>query len=214
MIDSTEIIHSWAGSGLLGHGVLGLIFVLSGLIWIPRQPLCMVGGLVFGLWVFPVAIIGSTVGAILALLISRVLFRTTMLRMVQRRRMVAAVIDAVTDRGWRIVFLLRLASPVPGIVTNYACGLTNIGLLPYTAATALGLLPQTFLFLYIGATGKVLFSSSSSLLQLLFLLIGVIVMVVICLMIRKSAKESLASMGDFTEQGENPAISKRSRACP
>ena len=206
MIDSTEIIHSWAGSGLLGHCVLGLIFVLSGLIWIPRQALCMVGGLVFGLLVFPVAIIGSTVGAILAFLISRVLFRTTLLRMVQKRRMATAVVDAVTDQGWRIVFLLRLASPVPGMVTNYACGLTNIGLSPYTAATVLGLLPQTFLFVYIGATGKVFVSSSLSLFQFLFLLIGAVVMVVICLMIRKSAKESLASMDGFALRGENPAI--------
>jgi uncharacterized membrane protein YdjX (TVP38/TMEM64 family) len=201
-MDYADIIHAWGNSGLYGQSVLGGIFVLSGLIWIPRQPLCVVGGLVFGMAAVPVVLIGSTVGAIVALLASRVLFRNAMLRVVQKRRLGAAVVRAVQVEGWRIVFLLRLASPIPGIVTNYACGLTNISLSTYTIATVAGLLPQTLLFVYLGVAGKAVLSSANSSLQTFLMLASIIVTVMIVVIVKKSTKKLLETSPFETSSGD------------
>ena len=137
-----------------GLAFLAVAFVAGALLFIPRPPLCVAGGILFGLWAFPVALVSSTIGAILAFLISRYLFRSSFLKAISRRQKWRAIRDAVDIEGWRIVGLLRLASPVPGTATNYLFGLTRISLWQYTAATTAGLMPQTFLFVYLGTTGN------------------------------------------------------------
>jgi uncharacterized membrane protein YdjX (TVP38/TMEM64 family) len=139
-----------------GLAFLAAAFVAGALLFIPRPPLCVAGGILFGLSAFPVALVSSTVGAILAFLISRYLFRSSFLKAINRRPKSKwrAIKDAVDIEGWRIVGLLRLASPVPGTATNYLFGLTRISLWQYTAATIAGLMPQTFLFVYLGTTGN------------------------------------------------------------
>ena len=71
----------------------------------------------------------------------------------ERQRLGAATMKALEQEGWRLMFMLRLASPVPGAVTNVMFGLTDIGLAAYTLVTFLGLLPQAVLFVYLGAVG-------------------------------------------------------------
>ena len=52
-----------------------------------------------------------------------------------------AVDIAVSEEGWQMVLLLRLAPVVPFAALNYAMGATSVGLWPYTWASALGILP-------------------------------------------------------------------------
>ncbi len=55
-----------------------------------------------------------------------------------------------------MVFLLRLSPVVPFNVLNYALSITDLPLRVYVAATAIGMVPPTILYLYLGSlTGSV-----------------------------------------------------------
>ena len=149
---STHLGAEWSGeTGLLA---LGMVFLLSGLVFIPRPPICILGGLVFGLVAFPVALAGTTLGAVIAFLLSRHLFRSRVSDIAGRRPRLKLIMDAIDAEGWRLLGLLRLASPVPGTASNYLFGVTKMGLWPYVAATALGSAPQVLAFVYLGMAGR------------------------------------------------------------
>ena len=124
--------------------------------------MCVLGGTVFGQAAFPVALVSATLGACAALLIARHLFRGSFQRMADRRPAWKAVAAAVDDEGWRIALLLRIASPLPGTAVNYVFGLTRIPLWQFAAATALGLLPQTFFFVHLGSKGSEALTAGSA----------------------------------------------------
>jgi uncharacterized membrane protein YdjX (TVP38/TMEM64 family) len=90
----------------------------------------------------------------LGFLISRYLLRSRFDRAIAHRPGWQAAIEATNLEGWRLIALLRLASPIPGCIANYVFGLTQIGLWPYTAATFVGQLPQILIFVYMGAVGR------------------------------------------------------------
>src|SRR5215211_4445270 len=150
----TEITKVLASMGDVGLIVLALAFVFGALTFIPRNLMCFIGGTVFGLSAFPVALISATLGAVVALLVARYLFRSPFCRIAERRPLWQAIAAAVDHEGWRIALLLRFASPIRGTAVNYVFGLTHIGLWQFAAATGLGLLPQTFFFVHLGSQGS------------------------------------------------------------
>jgi uncharacterized membrane protein YdjX (TVP38/TMEM64 family) len=153
--------------------LLGAICLIGALTFIPRIPACIVGGLVFGFAAVPVALVGSTAGALIAFLLSRYLLRARIAKLVDRRPTWKLFLNAVDAEGWRLLGLLRLASPVPGSASNYAFGLTRIGVFPYLAATFFGSAPQVFAFVYLGAASRsALDPDSVSTAKLLFTLAG------------------------------------------
>ena len=158
---------------LASTGALIAAFVLGSLTFLPRPPLCVVAGLILGFAAVPVAAVSATAGAVLGFLISRHLLRSRFARAILHRPRWQAAIEATNHEGWRLVALLRLASPIPGTVANCLFGLTHIGLWPYTAATFLGQLPQIVIFVYIGAVGQsALKTSSSSAVNVALLVLG------------------------------------------
>src|SRR5262249_30355117 len=150
-------------------------FAVGAMVFAPRPPLCVVGGLVFGFIAIPVALLASTLGSVLAFLLSRYLFRCRFLKMIDRRPVWKALVQAIDAEGWRLVGLLRLASLIPGAATSYLLGVTRIGLWPYAAATFVGMLPQIVLFVYIGAAGQMALEDlSRSPLRVVLVVIGLI----------------------------------------
>jgi uncharacterized membrane protein YdjX (TVP38/TMEM64 family) len=148
-------VQAWQHTGLTGVAALTLVFAFGALAYVPRFTLYILGGLVFGFAAAPAAIVGTVGGAIMAFVLARTALRGFVLRRVAARPRWQAVIEAVNTEGWRLVALTRLASPLPGGSINYLFGLTNIGLTPFTAATALGLTPPVVLFVGLGALGRV-----------------------------------------------------------
>jgi uncharacterized membrane protein YdjX (TVP38/TMEM64 family) len=93
--------------------------------------------------------------------------------MARKRPRLQLIVDAIDAEGWRLLGLLRLASPVPGTVSNYLFGLTSMQLVPYTAATLFGSAPQVLAFVYLGAAGRVALDAHSvSTAKLVFTIAG------------------------------------------
>ena len=165
----------WDG-GIALAGVT-ILFLLGGVIFVPRPAICVLGGLTFGLAAIPIALIASTCGAVIGFLLSRYFFRARFLRILERRPNVKLVAEAVDAEGWRLLVLLRFASPIPAPISNYAFGLSRMKIWPFVLATALGSAPQILAFVYLGFIGKAALDEGAiSSTKLMFAVAGCVVL--------------------------------------
>jgi len=194
MIDMfIQVVQVWKDMGAAGLGALALAFMIGAMVFAPRPPMCVVSGFVFGFIAIPVVLLASTLGSVLAFLLSRYLFRSRFLDMIERRPVWKAIVEAIDAEGWRLVGLLRLASLIPGSATNYLLGITHIGLWPYALATLVGLAPQIVLFVYIGAAGQIAVSDlSESPLRVALVVLGLLFTAWAAFMVTSRTKKALA----------------------
>jgi uncharacterized membrane protein YdjX (TVP38/TMEM64 family) len=68
----------------------------------------------------------------------------------------------LVDRGFVALLVGRLIPVVPFVVLSYGSGLTAMRLLPYVAATALGLIPSTVVQVGVGASAPALVSGATA----------------------------------------------------
>jgi uncharacterized membrane protein YdjX (TVP38/TMEM64 family) len=196
-----QLVQGWRELGAVGLGALAVAFVVGAMVFAPRPPRCVVSGLVFGFIAIPIVLLGSTLGSVLAFLLSRYLFRSRFLKIIERRPVWRALVEAIDAEGWRLVGLLRLASLIPGTATNYLLGVTRIGLWPYATATLVGLLPQIFLFVYIGAAGQMaLEDPSQSPLRIALVVVGLIFTAWVVFTVMRRTRQSLPDIRSFTAE--------------
>jgi uncharacterized membrane protein YdjX (TVP38/TMEM64 family) len=193
-----DILRTSRELGEPGLVLLAASFFIISLTFLPRPPACIVAGLVYGMTAFPVVLAASTCGAVAGFLMSRHLFQARFRGAIERRPNWRSIVDAIDSEGWVLVFLLRLASPVPGSATTYLLGLTGVRLWPYVTATGLGLAPQTFLFVLIGAAAPTALEGGSfSLLKFVILVAGVVTSAVIIWQVGRRARASVSSRLDL-----------------
>ena len=140
---------------ILMYAVVGLFF--SGLV------LTIGAGAIFGAFGGTIVVlIGATLTATIAFLLARTVLRSRIEKLVASRPKFAAVDRAVAREGAKIVFLVRLAAVFPFLFVNYAFGLTGIKTGAYVLATALGIVPGTVAFVYLGAAGAALATQNAT----------------------------------------------------
>jgi uncharacterized membrane protein YdjX (TVP38/TMEM64 family) len=134
-----------------------VIYAVAAALSFPESAvLTVAGGLLFGTLIGGIlAVLGSTVGAVALFLAVRY-----------------HLADALADRaggflgrlrpqlnrdGFSYLLAIRLVPAFPFWLVNIAAGLSGMRLLPYLAATAIGVVPATFIYASIGAgIGEVL----------------------------------------------------------
>ncbi len=154
---SPQQIRDWAHSvGPLFPLVFFVVHTIVCIAPFPRTVFTLSAGLLFG----PVLGIGIAVGAttlsaVLALLLVRVLDREQVAARLKHPA-VRAVDRRLAKRGWLAVGSLRLIAPVPFSVVNYCAGLSSVGMVPYLLATLIGIVPGTIGVVVLGdaLTGK------------------------------------------------------------
>lgn len=189
-----DLFVQWAsyGDGALAWAIISTLFVLSGLIFVPRPAICILAGLTFGIAAFPLALVATAVGSLIGFMLARHFFRDWFQRMIERRPKAKLVADAIDSEGWQLLFLLRLASPIPGPVSNYAFGLSSMKTWQFLAVTLVGLAPQVFAFVYLGAIGQVAIDDRSvSSIRLIFGIAGFIVLMVAIGMVTRRVRQSI-----------------------
>lgn len=115
----------------------------------PRTAFTLASGLLFGpVLGISIAVVASTVSALLALLLVRAAgWRLD--RLVPHPRV--KTLDArLRQRGWPTVMSMRLIPAVPFSVLNYAAGASSVRVLPYLLATLAGLFPGTAAVVILG----------------------------------------------------------------
>ncbi|HJZ87253.1 MAG TPA: TVP38/TMEM64 family protein [Polyangia bacterium] len=146
-------LTSWIhGAGVMGALVYGLAYVVATVLALPGTILTLGAGFAYGpfygtLLVSPASVVGAT----LAFVLGRSLARGWIERRLSRYPRFAAVDRAVGVDGFKIVLLLRLSPVFPFNFLNYALGLTRVTLRDYVVASAIGMLPGTVMYVYLGS---------------------------------------------------------------
>jgi len=153
---------------LLGHEASDVRRAVDGFgAWAPVAFCVLVVALTCALFPFPVlaaasgvlfgtaggtalSIAGGTLGALAAFGIARSFGAAPVAALAPER--LRRIVDAVSERGFAAVLLLRIAPAVPRDVVNYLCGLTTIGVRPYFAATLIGISPRAYAYTALGGS--------------------------------------------------------------
>jgi uncharacterized membrane protein YdjX (TVP38/TMEM64 family) len=131
------------------------------------------------------------IAASLAFLAARFLGRHRVRAILAKSRKFAAIDKAVSEEGGKIVILLRLSPLVPFNVQNYLFGVTAIPFPQYVAATFVGIIPGTALFVYLGALGN----TSGGPRTWVFFGMGLLATALVVVLVTRKAKAKLAEAG-------------------
>lgn len=139
--------------GALGVALYALAYVASTVAFVPATLLTLGAGLVWGpLWGVAVVSPVSVAAATTAFLLGRHVLRDRVAARLARSPRLAALDTAIAQRGPVVVLLLRLSPIIPFGALNYALSLTGVRLLHFVLASWVGMLPATFLYVYLGST--------------------------------------------------------------
>lgn len=188
------------GLGLLGMVLFALIYAAATVLMVPGSLLTLAAGASFGLVPGFVAVLfGATLGAASAFLVSRHLARRRVDGWIQRKPSFVAVDKAVAREGWKIVFLTRLSPVFPFNFQNYAYGLTRVSFWHYVLASWIGMIPGTFLYVYLGTLGRSGLEAASGggaeAFRLALQAVGLLATLAVTILITRTAKRALREAG-------------------
>ncbi len=200
-------IKGWiAGLGYWGPVVLGILYIVATVLFVPGTILTLVAGAMFGLTIGMVTVsIGSTIGASLAFLIARYAAREKVAAMASGNRHFDAIDRAIGEGGWKIVGLLRLSPAIPFNLQNYLYGLTPVRFWPYAFTSWIAMMPGTFLYVYLGhVTGAAVAADRQRTLgEWAMLAIGLVATVVVTVYVTRLANRKLKEQADREQADED-----------
>jgi len=176
---------------------------------LPGWIFTVTAGLLFGVvGGTALALSGATIGAALAFLVARYLVRDSIQNLAGSNPRFHAIDRAIGENGWKIVGLLRLNPLIPFNLSNYFYGITAIRFWPYVLISAIGMLPGTLLYAYLGAVGKATLAAKSppSVWRYLLLGVGLGATLAVTIIISRIARKALRKSGAVnTERSSNHA---------
>jgi uncharacterized membrane protein YdjX (TVP38/TMEM64 family) len=148
--------NDWvAQMGTAGIFIFIGVYAVATVLLAPGAILTIGAGFAFGLWKgFLAASGGATIGAALAFLVARFIARDKIEAIAQRNDKFRKIDNAIGRQGAKLIFLLRFSPVIPFNLSNYFYGLTGVKFWPYVVASWIGMMPGTFLYVYIGTAGK------------------------------------------------------------
>ena len=155
--------NDWVGQmGVAGIFIFIGVYAVATVLLAPGAILTIGAGFAFGLWKGFLAVsAGATLGASLAFLVARFIARDKVEAIAKRNQKFRNIDNAIGKQGAKLVFLLRLSPVIPFNLSNYFYGLTGVKFWPYVFASWIGMMPGTFLYVYIGTAGKAAVSAAT-----------------------------------------------------
>ncbi len=176
-----------------------VVYALATVLFLPGWIFTVSAGLIYGIAGGTlVALAGAITGATLAFLVARYLLRQHIEEFAKKNPRFQAIDAAIGKNGWKIVGLLRLSPLIPFNFSNYFYGITSISLGAYVAVSAVGIIPGTLLYAYLGAIGQASISggaSQHSKWQYVLLGVGLMATVAVTILVSRIAKDALKKSG-------------------
>jgi uncharacterized membrane protein YdjX (TVP38/TMEM64 family) len=143
----------WAReAGPIGLLVPAVAYLVAAALFLPVWPITMAVGFASGpLLGFAVAWPSSAVAGAIAFLVGRTVGRGPVSRAIAASPRLRALEDSIARQGFQTVVLLRLSPLFPYNLVNYALGTTRLRLRDFTLASAVGMVPSTLLYAYLGS---------------------------------------------------------------
>lgn len=148
--DRERLRQTVSSAGAWAPAVFVLLLVVQAVLApLPAPALAAGGGYMFGtLQGFVLTWLGVLVGGVLCFVLSRALGRG----FVERSTRLGKLDRYVEEHGAIVIFILRLIPLISFDAISYAAGVTGISFWRFLLATALGMAPGTFVFVYLGST--------------------------------------------------------------
>ena len=127
------------------------LYALCNLLLLPGSVLTLGSGLCFGLWWgFFLSLMGNVLGAAVAFVASRKFGRGWVEQKFLQHKKWRALDEAISEQGWKIIFLSQVHPLFPTSLLNYLYGITRMRFWPCMLWIALGQTPGIFLYTYLG----------------------------------------------------------------
>ncbi|MCD6339153.1 MAG: TVP38/TMEM64 family protein [Verrucomicrobia bacterium] len=138
-------------SALWGPVLFILAYVVCCVLLVPVSLLTFGAGAVYGLFQGTLLVwAAATLGAAAGFVLSRRLGREKVARLILRYPQLRSLDRAIAKEGWKIVFLCRLSPIFPFAALSYVFGVTRVRFGGYLLASSFGVLPPSFLYVYVG----------------------------------------------------------------
>jgi uncharacterized membrane protein YdjX (TVP38/TMEM64 family) len=174
-------------------------YAIATVLFLPGWIFTVSAGLIYGIvGGTAIALTGAVIGASLAFLVARYLLRQSIEDQTKKNPRFRAIDEAIGKNGWKIVGLLRLSPLIPFNLSNYFYGITSISFPAYVAISAIGMIPGTLLYAYLGAIGQAGISggaSPHSKWQYVLLAVGLIATIAVTILVSRIAKNALKKSG-------------------
>jgi len=203
----------WTGSlGFWGPLFVSGFYIVAAVLLVPGSVLTLGAGFLFGVPVGVLTVwVGAGLGAVAAFLVGRTLARDWVARKVSNNRKFAAIDEAVGREGFKVVLLLRLSPVFPFNILNYALGLTRVSFRNYAAASLIGMLPATLMYVYFGSAARSLTDVAAGNVQgglagQIFFWIGLSATIGVALFVTRLARRSLAAVEVLEQPLQSPPV--------
>ena len=192
--------NDWVGQiGTAGIFIFIAVYAVATVLMAPGSILTIGAGFAFGLWKGFLAVsTGATFGASLAFLVARFIARDKIEAIAKRNETFRKIDNAIGKEGAKLIFLLRLSPVIPFNLSNYFYGLTGVRVWPYVVASWIGMIPGTFLYIYIGVASKAAVAAAArgeavkhSWQYWAFLGVGLFATIIVTIWITKIARDAL-----------------------
>lgn len=154
MVDPADIQNFVAEFGLWAPAVYMGLFSLLPALFFPVAVLALAGGLLFGLWAGSIyTFLGAMINCTVMFWLARTVGYQKVKALVESKlseKWQNRLNAAAGREGFLLLIILRLIPAVPYNLINYAFGLTPMSYGAYLLASALGIIPGTFVFINIG----------------------------------------------------------------
>src|SRR5437773_10485620 len=192
--------NGWVGQmGVVGIFIFIIVYAVATVLLAPGAILTIGAGFTFGLWKGFLAVsAGATLGASLAFLVARFIARDKIEAIAQRNEKFRRIDNAIGKQGAKLILLLRLSPVIPFNLSNYFYGLTGVRFWPYVLASWIGMMPGTFLYVYIGTASKLAVSTADGGEAVqhgwqywIFMSVGLVATIIVTIWVTKIARNAL-----------------------
>ena len=142
------------GFGILAPAIFILLYFIRTFFLFPASVLSVASGLAFGpFWGTVYTISGATISASTAFILSKLYGRDIMDKICKSCGSAVDGMDKqIGDKGFLLVFFLRIVPIFPYDGINFAAGFSKIKFWPYFFATFIGMIPGSFAYNYLGGS--------------------------------------------------------------
>jgi len=139
-------------SGIFAPFIYVFLMIVAILVSpIPSSPLAIFGGAVFGPFLGMIyTLIGATIGAVLAFLVSRFFLRDYISRKLERNKFYKRIRGKDNNNIAKIILFTRLMPHISFDIVSYAVGLTSLNVWTFALVTFIGMIPIVFLLSFFG----------------------------------------------------------------
>ena len=144
-----KLIRSW---GVAAPLMSVLLMITQAIVSpIPAFLVTAANGMVFGsFWGALISWIGALMGALTSFYIARLFRKVALRKIVHNRKTVEFIRHAGEKRGFYVILISRLLPFISFDIISYMAGLSGIRLWAFILGTALGMLPATIIYTFIG----------------------------------------------------------------